>query len=98
MTRLPTISVAFQKTREKRESQVFDNAIEQIVDVHWNKAVFDGFPIIPVPIKCSDHFASDHDKVHRFLKAPLKEIRDVGKYQEYCFGKYQEYRFEKYQG
>lgn len=32
--------------------------------------------MIPVPIKCSDHLASDHDKVHRLLKAHLKEIRD----------------------
>ena len=28
------------------------------------------------PIKCNDHFASDHEKVHKFLKAPLKEFRD----------------------
>ena len=62
--------------RKSKESLVFDDAIEQVVDVHWNKAVFDGFPVIPVPIKYSDHFASYHDKVHRFLKAPLKEIRD----------------------
>ena len=70
------ISGISEDQRKAKESQVFDNAIEQIVDVDWNKAVFDGFPIIPVPIKCSDHFASDHDKVHRLLKAPLKEIRD----------------------
>eukprot|EP00731_Ephydatia_muelleri_P006878 Em0003g1126a len=41
--------------RKAKESQVFDDAIEEIADVHWNNAVFDGFPITPVPVKCSDH-------------------------------------------
>ena len=62
--------------RKAKESQVFDDAIEEIADVHWNNAVFDGFPITPVPVKCSDHFASDHDIISKFLKAPLKVIRD----------------------
>lgn len=70
------ISGITDEQRKAKESQVFDGAIEEITDVHWNNAVFDGFPIIPVPVKCNDHFASDHDKVSKFLKTPLKEIRD----------------------
>ena len=70
------ISGISEDQRKAKESQVFDDAIEQVADVHWNKAFFDGFPIIPVPIKCSNHFASDHDIAHRFLKAPLKKIRN----------------------
>jgi hypothetical protein len=70
------ISGITDEQRKAKESQVFDDAIEEIADVHWNNAVFDGFSITPVPVKCSDHFASDHDIVSKFLKAPLKEIRD----------------------
>ena len=49
------ISGIKDEQRKAKESQVFDDAIEEIADVHWNNAVFDGFPITPVPVKCSDH-------------------------------------------
>lgn len=38
------ISGITDEQRKAKESQVFDDAIEEIADVHWNNAVFDGFP------------------------------------------------------
>ena len=66
------ISGITNEQRKAKESQVFDDAIAEIADVHWNNAVFDGFPIIPVPVKCSDHFVSDHDKVAKVFESPSK--------------------------
>ena len=41
------ISGISEYQRKANESQVFDNAIEQVVNVHWNKAVFDGSFLSP---------------------------------------------------
>lgn len=78
-----------EELKKAKEEEVFDDAISEIADVHWNKTVFDEFPVIPVPVKCNDQIASDHDRVSKFLKAPLRDIRDGSTYSDLL----SEYRF-----
>ena len=78
-----------EEQRKAKEAVVFDEAVVEITDVHWNRTVFDEFPVIPVPVKCSDQFPSDHEQVSKFLKAPLREIRDGSTYANLI----QEFRF-----
>ena len=73
-----------------KEAEVFDKAIGDISDVHWNNFFFDSSPVVPVPIKCeSGILDSDHNKVAKFLKAPLRDIRSTNQYS----GLLEEYKF-----
>ena len=42
-----------EEQKKAKEAEVFDRAITEISDVHWNKTVFDGFPVVPVPVQVS---------------------------------------------
>ena len=51
-----------ESTKKAKEAAVFDKAISEIANVHWKEAVFDGFPVIPVPVKCRNGSErSDHE-------------------------------------
>ena len=78
-----------EELKKAKEEEVFDDAISEIADVHWNKTMFDEFPVIPVPVKCNDQIASNHDRVLKFLKAPLRDVHDGSTYTDLL----SEYRF-----
>ena len=41
----------------------------------WNKTAFDGFPVIPVPVKCRNGSEqSSHDIVAEYLKAMFTRV------------------------
>ena len=59
---------------------------------HWSDALFDGYPCVPVHVKCMDIPTpySDHKDVHgvhAFLTCPLRDIkvRRNGSYAEAYF-------------
>ena len=84
------ISGLSEEAKKAKEASVFDKAITEMADVHWNHASFDGFPVIPVPVKCVNNLpTSDHETVSKFLKAPLKQARDGSSYKTLL----EEYKF-----
>ena len=50
--------------KKAKQAALFDQAISEIAKVHWKDASFDGFPVIPVPVKSKcNQSNSDHDIV-----------------------------------
>ena len=72
--RLPGLSLA---QRNEKEARVLDKSISALCEGYWKDASFNGFKVKPVGVPCiptSPGFYSDHDFIHRFLKAPLREV------------------------
>ena len=70
--------------RNEKEALVFDESIRALCEGYWKDASFNGFKMKPVGVPCiptSPGFYSDHDFIHRFLKAPLREISSLEYYQ-----------------
>ena len=70
---LPGLSLA---QRSEKEVLVFDKSISALCEGYWKDASFNVFKVKPVGVPCiltSPGFYSDHDFIHRFLKAPLRE-------------------------
>ena len=72
------VSGISKQQREAKEKEIFNQAIAEIANLHWNikEASFDGYPVVGVPIECKSETNSDHDMVSQFLKAPLKAVRE----------------------
>jgi len=70
-----------KQEQQQKEGEVFDRAIDDLCNVHWDNASFDGYPVTPFHVKCNGEPTaySDHANVRAFLTCPLRDIR-TGKY------------------
>ena len=76
------ISGLTAQEQQQKESEVFDRAIVDlcmypVATVHWANVTFDGYPVIPIHVKClgESKTCNDHDNVHAFLSYPLRDIK-----------------------
>ena len=73
-----------ESEREAKESTLFDNAIKEL-NGYWEDCCYDSFPIYPHGVLCSqsEFPYDDHESIHRFLHAGIRETESNEKFQQY---------------
>ncbi|CAB4044267.1 PREDICTED: uncharacterized protein LOC105443326 [Paramuricea clavata] len=63
-------------TVKRKESTIFDRAMNDIKDKHWKDVLFDGFPVQTKIIPCNNDnlLFNDYDDVKACLKSPLRDL------------------------